>query len=340
MSYKERVEKAVDEIKAGRMVIIMDDEDREDEGDLVFAAEHCTAEMVNFMTKYARGLVCVSITDRLARDLALPQMVSENSSNHTTAFTVSIDASSVKTGISAFERAVTIRLLCDEGAKASDFVRPGHIFPLTAKRGGVLERIGHTEASVDLCALAGLKKISVICEILKDDGTMANRGDTYLLDFAREYNLSILYVSDLVRYRLAREMLIRDTKKTNSTLMGISTVEHRFFDALDMMHVAYSFTGVAKVPSVAVFPSLRDIELLGDVARYDAFLEALDTIRMDGGYLLFIHGASKVLSINDIGMSACILRSLGAERICLLDDEALGAGLTSFGIEVVRRAHE
>ena len=174
--YQTRMKDAIEAIKKGEMIIIMDDEDRENEGDLVMAGIFSTPEKINFMAQEARGLICVSITQELAHKLDLPPMVQRNDSNHETAFTISIDAKEAKTGISAYERDLTIRLMCDSNAKPSDFVRPGHIFPLIAKSGGTLVRTGHTEASVDICRLAGLAPISVICEIMKKDGTMAGRG--------------------------------------------------------------------------------------------------------------------------------------------------------------------
>ena len=202
-----RVEEAIKAIKNGEMIIIMDDEDRENEGDLVMAGIFSTPEKINFMAQEARGLICVSITKEIAQSLDLPPMVSNNSSNHETAFTVSIDAKEAKTGISAYERDLTINLMCKANANPNDFVRPGHIFPLIAKEGGVLERTGHTEASVDICRLAGLKPISVICEIMKEDGMMAKRGDRFLSEFSTKHNLKILYVSDLIQYRLKFEKL-------------------------------------------------------------------------------------------------------------------------------------
>ena len=187
-----RAQEAIDAIKNGEMIIVMDDEDRENEGDLVYAGIFSTAQKVNFMAQEARGLICVSVTKQIANELDLPPMVSKNSSNHETAFTVSIDAKAAKTGISAYERDMTINLMCHPNAKPDDFVRPGHIFPLIAKEGGVLERTGHTEASVDICKLAGLKPVSVICEIMKEDGQMPGRGDKFLLDFAKKHSLKIL----------------------------------------------------------------------------------------------------------------------------------------------------
>lgn len=172
------IEEAIEDIKNGKMIIVVDDEDRENEGDLVIAAEKATPEAVNFMIKYAKGLLCVPIEEEIADKLKLNPMVENNTDNHETAFTVSVDYKDTTTGISAYERALTINKIA-ESDNYSDFRRPGHIFPLIAKKSGVLDRIGHTEASVDLAKLAGLKGCAAICEIIKDDGTMARRDDLF-----------------------------------------------------------------------------------------------------------------------------------------------------------------
>ncbi len=201
----ERVKKAIDEIKKGRMVIMMDDEDRENEGDLVYAGTFTTPEMVNFMAKEARGLICAPVTSEIAERLNLSPMVSLNNSMHETAFTISVDSADATTGISAQERSDCIAKLSSPISRAEDFVRPGHIFPLIAKDGGVLVRTGHTEGSIDLCKLAGLLPVAVICEIIKDDGTMARRDD--LKEFSKKHNIPIVYISDIVEYRLSNEKL-------------------------------------------------------------------------------------------------------------------------------------
>jgi 3,4-dihydroxy 2-butanone 4-phosphate synthase/GTP cyclohydrolase II len=203
------VEEAIEAVKNGEVVIIADDENRENEGDLVCAAEKVTPEIINFMAKEGRGLICLTLEDDLADKLELDNMVSKNSSLFTTAFTVSIDADKkfgVTTGISAGDRAKTIQVAIDENSKPSDLVRPGHIFPLRAKKGGVLKRVGQTEASVDLAKMAGLKPTGVICEILNDDGTMARRPD--LVKFAKKYNLKFITVAQLISYRLLRERFV------------------------------------------------------------------------------------------------------------------------------------
>jgi 3,4-dihydroxy 2-butanone 4-phosphate synthase / GTP cyclohydrolase II len=201
------IEEIVAELKAGRMVILVDEEDRENEGDLVMAAEHVTPEAINFMAKHGRGLICLTLTDARCRQLGLKQMVSDNQTPHGTAFTVSIEAAEgVTTGISAADRAITIQAAVAKRAKPEDIIQPGHIFPLRAQPGGVLVRAGHTEAGCDLAAMAGLEPASVICEILKEDGTMARLPD--LIEFGKEHGLKIGAIADLIHYRAANESLV------------------------------------------------------------------------------------------------------------------------------------
>lgn len=210
----ERVRKAIEEIKNGKMVILSDDEDRENEGDLTMAAEMVTPEAINFMAKYGRGLVCLSLTDEKCRELELPMMVQENTSSFQTGFTVSIDAvKGTTTGISASDRAHTILTAVKDDAKPEELGRPGHIFPLRALPGGVLRRTGQTEGSVDLCRLAGLKPAAIICEIMNDDGTMARMPE--LKAFAKEHDLHIVTVADIIQYLLAKESLVKRMVETN-----------------------------------------------------------------------------------------------------------------------------
>ncbi len=198
------VEEAAKDIKAGKMIILVDDEDRENEGDLVVAAEYVTPEIINFMTKYARGLICLTLTEEKANSLDLPPMVTNNESKFTTAFTVSIEAKEgVTTGISAHDRAKTILTAIKDDAKPADLVRPGHIFPLRGKNGGVLTRTGQTEGSIDIARIGGLKPYGVICEIMKDDGTMARMPD--LAEFSKKWDIKILTIKDLINYRLKHE---------------------------------------------------------------------------------------------------------------------------------------
>jgi len=206
----DHVEEAIDDIRQGKMVIVADDEDRENEGDLVCAASEITPESINFMTKFGRGLICVAMTAERANELGLPLMTDVNTDPQKTAFTISVDADvrfGVTTGISAFDRAKTIQVLLDPDTRPSDLRRPGHIFPLRARAGGVLRRVGQTEAAVDLARLAGLPAAGVICEILKEDGTMARRPELEV--FAKEHDLKFITVAQLVSYRLSRERLVR-----------------------------------------------------------------------------------------------------------------------------------
>ncbi len=202
-----RIELALERLKNGRMIILVDDEDRENEGDLVLAAEFATPEAVNFLAKHGRGLICLTLESQRVDELRLPMMTAVNRSNRSTAFTVSIEArEGISTGISAADRAHTIRVACDPTKGASDIVSPGHIFPLRAVDGGVLVRAGHTEGSVDLCRLAGLRAAGVICEIMNEDGTMSRMPD--LEKFAAQHDLPILTIKELIEYRISRETLI------------------------------------------------------------------------------------------------------------------------------------
>jgi 3,4-dihydroxy 2-butanone 4-phosphate synthase/GTP cyclohydrolase II len=208
-----RIEDALEDIRAGKMVILVDDEDRENEGDLTIAADHVSPDAINFMVRYGRGLVCLSMTEERARQLQLPPMVHDNSSPFGTAFTVSIEARrGVTTGISAYDRSTTVRTAIAENARPEDLVRPGHVFPVVARKGGVLVRTGQTEGSVDLARLAGCTPAGVICEIMKEDGTMARMPD--LRSFAAEHGLKIVSIQDLVEYRMTRERLVKRIAET------------------------------------------------------------------------------------------------------------------------------
>ena len=207
------IESVIEDIRNGKMVIIVDDEDRENEGDVMVAAEKATPEAITFMARYACGLICLSLTEERIKSLGLPLMVRENTSAHNTAFTVSIEARrGVTTGISAPDRARTVEVAIDEEAGPEDLAKPGHVFPLMARNGGVLVRVGHTEASVDLARLAGLKPAGVICEIMKEDGTMARLPD--LEEFAAQHDLKIVTIADLIKYRTKNEKLVRRATET------------------------------------------------------------------------------------------------------------------------------
>ncbi|MFN3345857.1 MAG: bifunctional 3,4-dihydroxy-2-butanone-4-phosphate synthase/GTP cyclohydrolase II [Chloroherpetonaceae bacterium] len=203
------VESAIEDIKNGKLIIVVDDEDRENEGDFLTAAENVTPDMINFITKVGRGLICVPMTRERVQRLELDMMVSQNTSLHETAFTISVDSRlpGTSTGISAFDRAITIQQLADDRTKPSDLARPGHIFPLRAMDGGVLRRVGHTEAAVDLARLAGFKPVGVICEILSEDGSMARLPE--LIKIKEKYGLKLITIKDLVAYRMQKEKLVK-----------------------------------------------------------------------------------------------------------------------------------
>ncbi|MCC5889969.1 MAG: bifunctional 3,4-dihydroxy-2-butanone-4-phosphate synthase/GTP cyclohydrolase II [Alkalibacterium sp.] len=226
----DKIEDLLEDLKQGKNVIIVDDEDRENEGDIVCAAEFATPENVNFMAKYARGLICIPMTKDYTKKLGLSQMSLYNTDDHTTAFTVSIDHHSTTTGISADERSLTAMKTVEEGSKPEDFKRPGHMFPLEAVDGGVLSRNGHTEATVDLMRLAGLKPVGLCCEIMNDDGTMARRDD--LIKFSKEHDMKMATITELIEYRKANEQVIfRESKAKLPTKYGefdIYAYEHKY----------------------------------------------------------------------------------------------------------------
>src|SRR6185312_1388412 len=226
------VEELLAELRAGRMVIILDDEDRENEGDLIMAAEHATPEAVTFMIRHTSGIICVPLEDERLEHLDLPQMVPNNDDAFRTAFTVSVDYRfGTTTGVSSNDRSVTIKALANPASSAADFARPGHIFPLRPRRGGVLVRAGHTEAAVDLCKLAGLRPAGVLCELMNDDGTMQRRAE--IEGFARQHNLKIGTIADLIRYRLRNERSVeRVSEQTVKTEFG----EFRMYSYEDRVH--------------------------------------------------------------------------------------------------------
>ncbi len=326
--YHQRVKEAIESIKKGEMIIIMDDEDRENEGDLVFAGIFSTPQKINFMAQEARGLICVSITNDIAKKLDLPPMVQNNDSNHETAFTVSIDAKGARTGISAFERDMTIKLMCNSNAKPSDFVRPGHIFPLIAKEGGVLVRTGHTEASVDICKLAGVAPISVICEIMKKDGTMAKREDKFLLDFAKKNNLKILYVSDIIQYRLNYENLVHRISLEKVYFLGAECEKSVFSDHLERQHSVFKFfgnklqdtnaTNAISSPLIKFHIIKKDLDLLEHNDTFDDFMRSIATLKQGGGYLIFLDNSISQGDMKSFGIGAQILRLLKIENFRLL----------------------
>jgi len=333
-----RVEKAISEIKKGHMVIMMDDEDRENEGDLVYAATFSTPEMVNFMAKEARGLICTPITREIASKLDLVPMVSNNVSAHETAFTVSIDSANAETGISAAERDDCISKLANPQTVSEDFVRPGHIFPLIAKDGGVLVRTGHTEGSVDLCKLAGLAPAAVICEIIKDDGKMARMDDLEI--FSKKHDLAIVYISDIVEYRLAHEKLVKRVKEEESELRGIKVDKITYTDHLDRTHTVIQFYKTHETANVKFHNIGTDIGLVLDDKRFNALNNSIEYLKRNGGTLIFLD--TKTISkeqAKEFGVGAQILKDLGIKNINLLttNKDTEFVGLAGFGLDVVEK---
>ena len=236
------IEDVIQDLKDKKMVCVVDDENRENEGDLIFPAEFITPEIVNFMSREARGLICVALDNSFIQRLNLPQMVPDtlNSSPNKTAFTVSVEAAKgVSTGISSADRSRTIQILADENSKSSDLIQPGHVFPIKAQKGGVLKRAGHTEASVDLCRLAGLKPAAVICEIVNPDGTMARLPE--LQKFTKKHNIRLSSIEDLIHYRLKNESYIQKQKSFEfPTSYGKGFYVHTFWDPIEQtQHLAF-----------------------------------------------------------------------------------------------------
>ncbi len=367
------VREAIEDIRKGRMLILVDDEDRENEGDLCFAAEHVTPEKINFMAKHGRGLVCLSMTDERLQRLDFPMMVEKNTSRFETAFTVSIDARhGITTGISAYDRAHTIRLATDDNAKPDDFVRPGHIFPLRAKPGGVLVRTGQTEGSVDLARLAGLKPAAVICEIMKDDGTMARMPD--LEEIAEKHNMKIVAIKDLVAYRLQKESLVE--KVAEAVIPSPFGGEFRalvYRSVLDKTEHLAMVKGEID-PEESVLVRVHSECLTGDVfhsLRCDCgaqLIRAMEMIGEEGkGALIYMHQegrgiglANKIKAyalqekgkdtveanealgllpdLRDYGIGAQILAHLGIRKLRMMTNNPKKIiGLQGYGLEVVER---
>jgi len=334
----QRVEQAIEDIKHGKMVVMIDDEDRENEGDLVYAATFSTPDHVNFMASEAKGLICVAISKDIADRLDLQPMVQKNDSQHETAFTVSVDAKAATTGISAYERDMTIRLLANPISSPEDFVRPGHIFPLIAKEGGVLVRTGHTEGSVDLCRLAGLTPATVICEIMREDGQMARRDDLEI--FAQKHGLHIVYISDLVEYRLRNERLVHMTSEEEIEFFDTKVEKKIFTDHRGKEHTAVIFYKLHETENVRFHNIGFDKDLLLNQNKFRQLMASIDYLKKNGGVLVFVD-ADEVAGVGDAmkeyGIGAQILAELGIRNIRLLvsskGKEFVGLG--GFGLDIV-----
>lgn len=331
-----RVKEAIKEIQQGNMVIMLDDEDRENEGDLVYAAALSDAQKVNFMVTNAKGLVCVSVTKDTANKLELNPMVKANTSSYETAFTVSVDAANASTGISAQERDDAIKILANPISKANDLVRPGHIFPLIAKDGGVLVRTGHTEGSVDLCKLAGLNGEAVICEIMKEDGSMARRDDLDI--FAKKHNLKQIYISDLVEYRLSHEKLVEETLSEKTIFFNTNVIQKKFKDHLGNIHTAVIFNDFKDITHVKFHTVIPDIDIFLDDKKLNSMLKTINFLQKKGGILIFLsENFKKLESQKDYGIGAQILNSLNIKKIKLMTSGGKHSfvGLQGFGLEII-----
>jgi len=364
------IEEAVLDLRSGKCIIVVDDEDRENEGDLICSAELCTESNINFMASQGKGLICVSVTEQRARELDLPLMVSDNTALHGTRFTVSIDYSHGTTsGISVHDRTATVRAMADQDASPSDFARPGHIFPLIAVNGGVFRRAGHTEAVVDLMTLAGLKPVGVLCEILKDDGSMARVPD--LVEMARSYGLKMISVQDLIAYRRRTEQLVTMVAEAKLPSDHGDFVLRVFENRLDgKEHVAIIKGDVSDGTPVLV--RVHSECLTGDIfssRRCDCGPQlhaALEMIEREGrGVVLYMRQEGRGIGLvnkikayalqeqgldtveanthlgfppdpRDYGIGAQILHDLGIRQMRLMtNNPKKRVGLQSHGLEVV-----
>ncbi|RXK14322.1 bifunctional 3,4-dihydroxy-2-butanone 4-phosphate synthase/GTP cyclohydrolase II [Halarcobacter mediterraneus] len=336
MNAIQRVKEAIEEIQKGNMVIMLDDEDRENEGDLVYSAALSSPEKVNFMASYAKGLICVSVPKQTAVRLDLNPMVESNTSSYETAFTVSVDAADAATGISAGERDDTIKILANPISKKTELVKPGHIFPLIAKDGGVLVRTGHTEGSVDLCKLAGLNGEAVICEIMKDDGTMARRDDLDI--FAKTHKMKQIYISDLVEYRLSHEKLVDEISSTQSKFFDSDVIKKEFKDHLGHIHTVIQFGELNDISHIKFHTVIPDIELFLNDEKLNSMLKTINFLQKKGGLLIFLNeDRINKESQKDYGIGAQILNSLNVKKIKLMTSGGKHSfvGLNGFGLEII-----
>ncbi|WP_276882076.1 bifunctional 3,4-dihydroxy-2-butanone 4-phosphate synthase/GTP cyclohydrolase II [Campylobacter cuniculorum] len=328
------VKQAIKDLKNGKMLVMVDAEDRENEGDLIFPAQFSSQEKVNFMIKEARGVVCVALSEKIALKFKLPLMVPKNTSNHETAFTITVDAKEATTGVSAYERDMTIKIFADENANENSFVRPGHINPLIARKGGVLERTGHTEGSVDLCQLAGLKEACVICEIVKDDGNMARRTD--LEKFCQKHELNMIAVSDIIEYRLKNESLIKLLEELPSSLAGFKAQKFIFKDHNNIQHIAFCFGKLKEKENVKFHISGSDFELLTS-QKFSKLLEQIQFLHDKGGIIIFMQGEkSHAAQFKSYGIGAQILKYFKIKEIKLLSQSCDKdfIALKGFGLDI------